>query len=95
VEGKIAELDTQGHTQPEIARVLQVSLGTVNSELSILRQQAKDNIRKFINEKLPHEYQRCLTGLTAILREHGLHHNDQKIKGKTYRRYHWQKNAIP
>jgi len=46
-----------------------VSIGTINRDLSILRQQAKDNIRKYIDEKLPHEYQRCLTGLTAILRE--------------------------
>jgi hypothetical protein len=66
---KIAELDSQGHSQPEISRILQVSVGTVNRDLSILRQQAKDNLRKYIDEKLPHEYQQCLTGLTAILRE--------------------------
>jgi hypothetical protein len=66
---KVAELDSQGHSQPEIARILQVSIGTVNRDLSNLRQQAKDNLRKYIDEKLPHEYQRCLTGLTAILRE--------------------------
>jgi hypothetical protein len=66
---KVAELDSQGHSQPEIARILQVSIGTVNRDFSNLRQQAKDNLRKYIDEKLPHEYQRCLTGLTAILRE--------------------------
>jgi hypothetical protein len=66
---KVAELDSQGHSQPEISRILQVSIGTVNRDLSILRQQAKDNLRKYIDEKLPHEYQRCLTGLTSILKE--------------------------
>jgi DNA-binding NarL/FixJ family response regulator len=40
---KIAEFDSQGYSQPEIARVLQVSIGTVNRDLSILRQQAKTN----------------------------------------------------
>ena len=28
---KVAELDSQGHSQPEIARILQISIGTVNS----------------------------------------------------------------
>jgi hypothetical protein len=37
----------------EISRILQVSIGTVNIDLSILRQQAKENIRKYIDEKLP------------------------------------------
>jgi DNA-binding NarL/FixJ family response regulator len=39
---KVLELNSQGYSQPEIARILQVSLGTVNRDLSILRQQAKE-----------------------------------------------------
>jgi hypothetical protein len=37
--------------------------------LSFLRQQAKSNIKKYIDERLPEEYEKCLVGLTAILRE--------------------------
>ena len=66
---KVAELDSQGHSQPEIARILQVSIGTVNRDLSILRQQAKDNIKRYIDERLPEEYEKCLVGLTAITKE--------------------------
>src|SRR5690349_19265770 len=66
---KVAELDSQGHSQPEISRILQVSIGTVNRDLSILRQQAKHNIRKYIDERLPEEYEKCLVGLTAITKE--------------------------
>jgi hypothetical protein len=33
-----------------------VSNGTVNRDLSILRQQAKSNIKKYIDERLPEEY---------------------------------------
>ena len=40
---KVAELNSQGHSQTEISRILQVSIGTVNRDLSILRHQAKDN----------------------------------------------------
>jgi hypothetical protein len=66
---KVAELDSQGHSQPEMASILQVSIGTVNRDLSFLRQQAKSNIRRYIDERLPEEYEKCLVGLTAILRE--------------------------
>jgi hypothetical protein len=52
-----------------MASILQVSIGTVNRDLSYLRQQAKPNIRKYIDERLPEEYEKCLVGLTAILRE--------------------------
>jgi hypothetical protein len=52
-----------------MASILQVSIGTVNKDLSYLRQQAKSNIRRYIDERLPEEYEKCLVGLTAILRE--------------------------
>ncbi|MFL6347186.1 MAG: hypothetical protein ACJ72X_02685 [Nitrososphaeraceae archaeon] len=66
---KVAELDSQGHSQPEIYCILQVSIGTVNRDLSILRQQAKDNIKKYIDERLPEEYEKSLVGLNAITKE--------------------------
>ena len=66
---KVQELSNQGHSQREIAQILQVSNGTVNRDLSYLRQQAKSNIRRYIDERLPEEYEKCMVGLTAILRE--------------------------
>jgi hypothetical protein len=48
---------------------LQVGIGTINRDLSYPRQQAKSNIKKYIDERLPEEYEKCLVGLTAILRE--------------------------
>jgi predicted transcriptional regulator len=66
---KVQELSSQGHSQREIAQILQVSSGTVNRDLSYLRQQAKSNIRRYIDERLPEEYEKCLVGVTAILRE--------------------------
>src|SRR5918911_1532761 len=49
--------------------MLQVSNRTVNKDLFILRQQAKDNIKRYIDERLPEEYEKCLVGLTAITKE--------------------------
>ena len=66
---KVLELDSQGHSQPEIARILQVSVGTVNRDLSYIKQQSRQKIRKYIDETLPEEYEKCLVGITSILRE--------------------------
>ena len=67
---KVAELDSQGHSQPEMASILQVSIGTVNRDLSVLRQQAKDNIIRYIDERLPEESDhdsKCPMNLSELL----------------------------
>jgi transcriptional regulator len=68
-KSKVQELSSQGYSQREIAQVLQISNGTVNRDLSVLRQQAKDNIKKYIDERLPEEYEKCPVELNAITRE--------------------------
>jgi hypothetical protein len=65
---KVLELNSQGYSQPEISQILQVSLGTVNRDRSILRKQTKDSLQNHIQEKLPQEYQRYLTGLNQVLK---------------------------
>jgi hypothetical protein len=66
---KVLELSSQGHSQRDISTKLQVGIGTVNRDLSYLRQQSKQKIRKYIDEILPNEYEKCLVGITSILRE--------------------------
>jgi predicted transcriptional regulator len=66
---KVQELSSQGYSQRDIAQILQVSNGTVNKDLSILREQAKSNIDRYNEERLPEEYEECMVGLSAILRE--------------------------
>jgi transposase len=68
-KSKVQELSSQGYSQREIAQVLQISNDTVNRDLSVLRQQAKDNIKKYIDERLPEEYEKCPVELNAITRE--------------------------
>jgi hypothetical protein len=48
---------------------LQIGLDTVNRDISYLRDQAKTNIKKYIDERLPEEYEKCLVGLNAITKE--------------------------
>jgi hypothetical protein len=53
----------------ETSTILQASVGTVNKDLSYIRQQSKQKIRKYIDETLPIEYEKCLVGISSILRE--------------------------
>jgi len=66
---KVQELSSQGYNQSEISRILQISQPTINRDLSYLRQQAKTNIKRYIDERLPEEYEKCLVGLNAITKE--------------------------
>ena len=66
---KVQELASQGYNQSEVSRILQISQPTINREITYLRQQAKDKIRRYIDERLPEEYEKCLVGLNAITKE--------------------------
>src|SRR5918912_978039 len=37
--------------------------------MCVLRQQAKHNIKRYIDERLPEEYEKCLVGLNMIKKE--------------------------
>jgi predicted transcriptional regulator len=66
---QVLELTSKGHSQSEISNILQISISTISRDLSFIREEAKDHVRKYIDERLPEEYEKCLVGLTAILRE--------------------------
>ena len=66
---KVLELLSKGDSQSEIAKVLQVDLSIISRDVYFLRQQAKDSIKRYIDERLPEEYEKCLVGLTAITKE--------------------------
>jgi predicted transcriptional regulator len=66
---KVLELLSKGDSQSEIAKLLQVDLSIVSRDVYFLRQQAKSNIKRYIDERLPEEYEKCLVGLNAITKE--------------------------
>jgi transcriptional regulator len=54
---KVMELLSKGeNNQSGIARILQVDKSII-LEISYLRHQAKTNIKKYIDERLPEEYE--------------------------------------
>jgi hypothetical protein len=67
---QIQQLLAKGHySHREIAGILQIPKSTVSKDILTLRQEAKNGIRKYIDERLPEEYERILVGITSILRE--------------------------
>ena len=66
---KVQELLVKGYNHYEIASTLQISRTTITRDIQYLRECAKQNIRKYIDERLPEEYEKCLIGLTAITKE--------------------------
>ncbi|MGC2385417.1 MAG: hypothetical protein WA631_20170 [Nitrososphaeraceae archaeon] len=58
----------QGQNQYDVAEVLQISQPTISRDVQYLRSKAREDLKLHINEKLPDEYQRCLTGINQVLK---------------------------
>jgi predicted transcriptional regulator len=63
---KVLELSSQGYTQSEIAKTLQVSQPSVNRDLA---KQAHENLQKHIHQTVPEEYQKCMVGMKRNLQQ--------------------------
>lgn len=81
---QIFELSSKGHSQSEIARILQIDKSIISRDSSYLREQSKQNIRKYIDERLPEEYEKCLVGISSILKEAWNTANSQDGKDKLH-----------
>ena len=47
---------------------MQISQPTVNRDIGYLRVQARQNLQKHIQDKLPEEYQNCIVGINQVLK---------------------------
>jgi hypothetical protein len=65
---KVLELASDGYGVREIARLLEIKYPTVSRDMQWLRYQAKEQIRKYIDEQVPLEYHKTLTGLQNIIK---------------------------
>ena len=65
---KVLELSSQGHNQSDIASILKVDKSIVSRDITYLKLLAQQNLQKHIQDKLPEEYQRCLTGMNQVLK---------------------------
>ena len=62
------ELSSQGYSQIEIATDLQIDKSVICRDLVYLRQQANENLKTHIQDKLPEEYQNCMVGINQVLK---------------------------
>jgi hypothetical protein len=81
---KVLELSSQGHNQSEIATIMQVGISTINRDAIFLRQQAQENLKIHVQQKLPEEYQRCLTGMNQVLKLSWQIANNNKQNGQDH-----------
>jgi Trp operon repressor len=52
---KVQELSSKGHSQREIAQMLQVSNACITSDVQYLCEQAKGTIKEYVTEYLPYK----------------------------------------
>jgi hypothetical protein len=65
---KVLSLVSKGHNQTEIAKILKVNKSIICRDISFLNSHAKQNLNKFVDERLPYEYEKCITGINEILK---------------------------
>src|ERR671918_624123 len=66
---KIISLYSVGRTQSEIAKALGVDQSTISRDLQLLKQEAKRNIEKYLNEDIIMEYLRYIAGSNEVTRK--------------------------
>jgi Sigma-70, region 4 len=65
---KVLELSAQGYSEREISETLKVSDSAVHRDLVFIRQQARENLQKHIDERIPEEYEKCIAGMNTVLK---------------------------
>ena len=65
---RVLELSSQGFTQSDIATVLQVDKSIISRDMAHLKQEARKNLQKHIQETIPAEYQKACNTLNQVLR---------------------------
>jgi hypothetical protein len=64
---KVRELLVKGYNHYKIANTLQIPRPTITKDVQHLRLQDRDNLQRHIQERLPQEYENCMTGINRVL----------------------------
>ena len=65
---RVQELLVKGYNNYEIADTLKIPRHTITKDIRYLRQRAQENLQEQIQERVPEEYQNCLTGINRVLK---------------------------
>jgi transcriptional regulator len=65
---KVLEMMSKGETnQSEIAKTLQVDKSVISKDVAVIRERSRENLERHIQERLPLEYQNCMTGIDPVI----------------------------
>jgi|SRR5215208_2866829 len=64
---KVHELLVKGYNHYEIAHALQIPRPTITKDIQYLRQLDREYLQTHIQERLPQEYQNCMSGINQVL----------------------------
>jgi hypothetical protein len=62
-------IEIECYNQREICQKLQLDKSAVSRDIQFLRKQARENLQHHIHDKIPEEYQNCMTGLKRIIKQ--------------------------
>ncbi|PWU79994.1 MAG: hypothetical protein DLM72_14505 [Candidatus Nitrosopolaris wilkensis] len=66
---KVRELLAQGESKSSVCRITNTSITTINRDIVWIKEQARDNIKRYADEIFPEQYQQCLDLLATVTRE--------------------------
>src|SRR5215210_6273611 len=64
---KVRELLVKGYNHYEIANTLLIPRPTITKDVQYLRMHDRDNLQRHVQERLPQEYENCMTGINRVL----------------------------
>jgi hypothetical protein len=62
------ELSSKGNTQMEIAEIMQISQAQVHYDMQHCKEQAKEVMRRYLDQFLPEEFFKCLISVENALK---------------------------
>jgi len=65
---KVLNLHSQGHSQTEIARKLNVNQSTISRDLDEIKKKARGSLDLYVKEEIPNEFQIYISGLNQIMK---------------------------
>lgn len=59
---------SQGLSEREMAKVLDIPRSTINFDIRVMRRQARTNVKTFIEDRLPFEHESLMIGIGSVLK---------------------------
>jgi hypothetical protein len=78
----VIELYSQGLSERDMAKSLNIPRSTINLDVRVMRQQARTNVKTFVEDRLPFEHETLMTGIRNVLKKAWAIINDESSTEK-------------